>query len=230
MEARQFVSYLRVSTQRQGRSGLGLEAQRRAVEDFLNGRQWELLTEFVEVETGKDDDRPELARALAACRIHGATLVVAKLDRLARNAAFLLSLQNAGVEFVCADMPEANRLTVGILAVVAEDEAQRISERTKSALEAAKARGVKLGTPENLTSSARRKGTRASIEVRQRKAQQRARDLRPIIQGLQASGHTSLRGIAAGLEERGIPTPRGKRSWTATQVRRILGRVDLSTP
>lgn len=226
MSERRFVSYLRVSTQRQGRSGLGLEAQRKAVEEYLNGGEWEHVAEFLEVETGKDDSRPELSKALAACRIHGATLVVAKLDRLARNAAFLLSLQNAGVDFVCADMPEANRLTVGILAVVAEDEAHRISERTKAALQAAKARGVTLGTPENLTDKARMKGTKASVEVRSNRARRRAEDLAPLMRDLQGSGMTSLRELAAALEARRIPTPRGNRNWSAMQVRRLLKRID----
>src|ERR687889_688275 len=114
-----FVSYLRVSTDRQGRSGLGLEAQRKAVEDFLNGGRWKLIAEFVEVESGKRDDRPKLAEALALCRLHGATLVIAKLDRLSRDAHFLLGLQKAGVRFVAADMPEANEMVVSIMAVVA---------------------------------------------------------------------------------------------------------------
>src|ERR687889_1002084 len=113
-----FVSYLRVSTDRQGRSGLGLEAQRKAVEDFLNGGRWKLIAEFVEVESGKRDDRPKLAEALALCRLHNAVLVIAKLDRLSRDAHFLLGLQKAGAQFVAADMPEANEMVVGIMAGV----------------------------------------------------------------------------------------------------------------
>src|ERR671927_1374969 len=145
-----YVSYLRVSTDRQGRSGLGLEAQRKAVEDFLNGGRWDLIAEFVEVESGKRDDRPKLADALALCRLHNATLVIAKLDRLSRDAHFLLGLQKAGVRFVAADMPEANELVVGIMAVVAQAERKMISARTKAALAAAKARGKRLGNPGNL--------------------------------------------------------------------------------
>src|SRR4051794_25000743 len=147
-----YVSYLRVSTDRQGRLDLGLEAQRKAVEDFLNGGRWDLIAEFVEVESGKRDDRPKLAKALALCRLHNATLVIAKLDRLSRDAAFLLGLQKAGVRFVAADMPEANELVVGIMAVVAQTERKMISVRTKAALAAARARGVRLGRPENLRS------------------------------------------------------------------------------
>ena len=140
-----FVSYLRVSTQRQGRSGLGLEAQRKAVADYLNGGRWRLVSELIEVESGANANRPKLAEALALCRSHRATLVVAKLDRLARDAHFLLGLQKAGVDFVAADMPSANRMTVGIMALVAEEERRMISARTKAALAAAKVRGVKLG-------------------------------------------------------------------------------------
>src|SRR3954467_13708375 len=146
---KRFVSYLRVSTDRQGRSGLGLEAERKAVKDFLNGGRWDLIAEFVEVESGKRDARPKLAEALALCRLHNATLVIAKLDRLSRDAAFLLGLQKAGVRFVTADMPEANELVVGIMAIVAQAERKMISARTKAALAAAKARGRERppGTP-----------------------------------------------------------------------------------
>jgi DNA invertase Pin-like site-specific DNA recombinase len=137
-----FVAYYRVSTQRQGRSGLGLEAQQKAVRDHLNGGNWRLVAEVTEVESGKRSDRPKLAEALKLCRLHGATLIIAKLDRLARNVAFISNLMDAGVEFHAVDFPQANRLTVHILAAVAEHEAKVISERTKAALAAAKRRGV----------------------------------------------------------------------------------------
>ena len=140
-----FVSYLRVSTVRQGRSGLGLEAQRRAVDDFLNGGEWRVIKEFVEVESGKKADRPELLKAFQACRLFGAKLVIAKLDRLSRDAHFLLGLEKAGVDFVAADMPQANRLTVGIMAMVADEERRMISARTKAALAQAKKRGTRPG-------------------------------------------------------------------------------------
>src|SRR4249919_3203898 len=143
-----FVSYLRVSGKRQGISGLGLEAQRHAVTSFLNGGKWQLVEEHVEVESGKDDrNRPALHKALEACKVYGATLVIAKLDRLSRDAHFLTGLQKDGVKFVAADMPEANEMVVGIMALVAQAERRMISERTKAALQAAKARGVMLGNP-----------------------------------------------------------------------------------
>ena len=145
--ARPVVAYYRVSTDRQGRSGLGLEAQQKAVMDFLNGGAWELVGEFVEVESGKKSDRPELTRAIDACRKHKARLVIAKLDRLSRNLAFVATLMDSGVEFVAVDNPHANKLTIHILAAVAEHEREAISERTKAALAAAKARGKRLGTP-----------------------------------------------------------------------------------
>src|SRR3954471_22044869 len=132
-----FISYLRVSTAKQGASGLGIDAQRKAVTDYLNGGRWSLITEVVEVESGKRSDRPKLAEALRLCRLHNATLVIAKLDRLSRDAAFLMKLQNEGVRFVAADMPEANEMVVGIMAVVAQAERKMISARTKAALQAA---------------------------------------------------------------------------------------------
>src|SRR5215203_2158516 len=217
-----FVSYLRVSTGKQGKSGLGLEAQRKAVEDYLNGGRWQLLAEFVEVESGKREDRPKLAEALALCRLHGATLVIAKLDRLSRDAHFLLGLQKAGVRFVAADMPEANEMVVGIMAVVAQAERKMISARTKAALAAAKARGVQLGNPENLRNHdlGRAKGRARKTE----KARARAADLKPILADLRASGAASLRAMAAGLNERGIPTAWGG-TWSSVQVKRVLERA-----
>ena len=140
-----FVSYLRVSTQKQGQSGLGLEAQRKAVDDYLNGGDWTVIEEVVEIESGKNNKRPKLNEAIQLCKASGATLVVAKIDRLTRDAAFLLNLKDAGIDFIAADMPEANRLTIGIMALVAEQEREAISKRTKEALTAAKARGVQLG-------------------------------------------------------------------------------------
>ena len=219
-----FVSYLRVSTTRQGRSGLGLEAQRQAVSDHLNGGRWKLVAEFVEIESGRSNERAELHKALAACRLHQATLIIAKIDRLSRNAGFLLTLRDTGVEFVAADLPAANRLTVGILAMVAEAEAEAISVRTKAALAAAKRRGVRLGNPAHLDRRARLKGSEASSVVRRALAAQRARDLAPVIAELRAEGAVSLRELARGLNARGFPTTRGS-TWTAAQVQRLLARV-----
>jgi DNA invertase Pin-like site-specific DNA recombinase len=218
-----FVAYYRVSTQKQGRSGLGLAAQRQAVADFLNGGNWKIVGEFTEVESGKKSDRRQLAKALAMCRLHGARLVIAKLDRLSRNAHFLLGLQESGVDFVAADMPTANQLTVGIMAVVAQDEAKRISERTKAALQAAKLRGAKLGGFRGAMPTVRMR--RLSAEALHARTEARAADLAPIIKELQATGKTSLRAIAAGLNDQGIPTARGG-EWSSVQVMRILERLD----
>ena len=140
-----FISYLRVSTAQQGASGLGLEAQRAAVLQYLNGGNWTLVQEVVEIESGKRNDRPALATALRLCKKYRATLVIAKLDRLARNVAFIANLMESGVEFVAVDMPQATKFTVHIMAAVAEQEAEAISRRTRAALEAAKARGRVLG-------------------------------------------------------------------------------------
>lgn len=213
-----FVSYLRVSTERQGRSGLGLEAQRKAVADFLAGGSWRHVAELVEVESGARDARPRLAEALALCRLHNATLLIAKLDRLSRDAAFLLNLQKAGVRFVAADMPEANELVVGIMAVVAQAERKMISARTKAALAAAKARGVRLGNPANLRNQ--QLGAERAAEARARRSVARACDLAPILREVEADGAASLRAKAAALNSRGIPAPRGG-VWSATQVRRV---------
>src|SRR5581483_10717479 len=217
------VAYYRVSTAKQGRSGLGLEAQRDAVAAFLNGGNWTLAAEFTEAESGKRSDRPELAKALRACRVYGAKRVIAKLDRLSRDAHFLLGLEKAGVDFVAADMPMANRLTVGIMAMVADEERRMISARTKAALAAAKKRGVKLGGYRGgkLTRKARQNGW----EAVSRRADERANDLAPILKQLRASGITSLGRLAKALTERGIPTARGGTKWTAVQVSRVLMRT-----
>jgi DNA invertase Pin-like site-specific DNA recombinase len=218
-----WISYLRVSTGRQGRSGLGLEAQRHAVNEFLNGGKWTLVKEYIEVESGKRTARPKLEEAIKTCRAYGAKLVIAKLDRLSLNAHFLLGLEQAGVDFVAADMPNANRLTVGIMAMVAEDEGRRISLRTKEALAAAKRRGTKLGGDRGVTPSA--KARKLAAEALRERAASRAADIAPIIAELQAGGADSLRAIAEGLNQAGIPTARGQGKWSAMQVQRTLARI-----
>jgi len=221
MASGKWISYLRVSTDRQGASGLGIEAQRNAVTSFLNGGQWELIREFVEVESGGKNDRSQLSEALRMCRLYGAKLVIAKLDRLSRDAHFLLGLEKAGVDFVAADMPNANRLTIGIMAMVAEEERRMISRRIKEALAAAKARGKKLGGKRNnaLSDECRQ----ASAVRRRAVADARAADIMPAIRALQQGGATSLHQIAAGLNAQGIPTPRGAERWRPAQVARVLG-------
>jgi DNA invertase Pin-like site-specific DNA recombinase len=218
-----FVSYLRVSTDRQGASGLGLEAQRKAVLDYLNGGRWTLVAEFVETESGAKTDRPKLADALALARAHGAKLVIAKLDRLSRDAHFLLGLQNAGVQFVAADMPEANEMIVGIMAVVAQAERKMISKRTKDALAAAKARGQKLGGFRGYVPTA--EDGAYGREVRSLKANEHAESLAPIITRLDPDGSLSLRALAAKLTAEGLPTPAGAPVWTAMTVARVRARL-----
>jgi DNA invertase Pin-like site-specific DNA recombinase len=224
MASGKFISYLRVSTARQGASGLGLEAQREAVGHYLNGGKWQLVQELVEIESGKRNDRPQIAEALRLCRLHRATLIIAKLDRLARNVHFISSLMESGVDFIACDFPEANRLTVHILAAVAEHEATMISARTKAALAAAKTRGVTLGglrgDPHRMRVIAA-KGTHQSAIVRRETAAKRRADILPMIEALRAKGVASLRAIAAGLNEAGLTSSRGA-NWTATQVKRVL--------
>lgn len=214
-----FVAYYRVSTQRQGQSGLGLEAQKESVTRFLNGGNWELIAEFTEVETGKGKDaldkRPQLRAAMTFAKKNGAKLVIAKLDRLARNVHFISGLMESKVPFVCADMPEANELTIHMLAVFAQHEAKRISERTKAALEAAKARGVKLGKPENL-----QKGCAENRE----KALEFASKVKPIIETLKAEGN-SQRKMVSRLNDMGIKTQEGK-EWHLRTLQRVLERLD----
>lgn len=244
-----FVSNLRVSTRSQGRSGLGLEAQRSAVSAHMAGRTDRLIAELVEVESGKRNDRPRLAEALALCRLHGATLLVAKLDRLSRDAAFLMNLQASGVRFVAADLPEANEMTVGIMAVVAQAERKAISTRTREALAAKAAwfaalgeeertllvsegRPVRLGGPrwDQITGDAAAKGRTASAATRIAQSQNRVGDFVPILTTLQAEGVTTLTALAEALTSRGIPTARGMPTWSAMQVSRVLKAAQLSQP
>ena len=215
--------YLRVSTARQGASGLGLEAQREAVARYLNGGTWTLVQEVVEVESGKRNDRPAIAEALRLCRLHRATLIIAKLDRLARNVHFNSTLMEAGVEFVAVDFPGESPY-VHILAAVAEHEASMISARTKAALAAAEARGVVLGGQQGSLDRMwpmARKGNKASDAVRIAAAAKRNEDLLPVIADIRGTGRASPRQIADSLNERGITPARGG-AWSSIQVRRVL--------
>lgn len=226
VETHKYVAYYRVSTQRQGQSGLGLEAQQSAVTQFVNGHG-ELIGECTEVETGKRSDRPELAKAIAQAKRTTATLVIAKLDRLARNVAFISALMESGVDFVACDNPHANRLTIHILAAVAEDEARRISERTRAALAAYKARGGKLGSHhprcKSISAEAARKGQRAASAHNREQARDAYADLLPTIQELRDAGQ-SLREISRELNRLGHTTRTGKR-WNAVQVKRVIDRA-----
>jgi DNA invertase Pin-like site-specific DNA recombinase len=224
-ETLRIIGYERVSTARQGASGLGIEAQRQAIEGFADQRSATIIARFTEVESGRNPDRPELGKALHLAKVTGATLVIAKLDRLSRNAAFLLTLRDSGVRFVAVDLPEANDLTVGIMALVAQQEREAISKRTKEALAVAKSRGVKLGNP-NGAASLRRAGKggaplRAAIA---RNAHRHARDLAPVIDDIRGSGQTSLRAIADELNTRGMLTRRGGR-WHVSTVTSLLRRL-----
>ena len=219
------VAYERVSTARQGASGLGLEAQRQSIDSFAKGRGADVIARLTEVESGRNPDRPELAQALHLAKITGATVVIAKLDRLSRNAAFLLALRDSGVRFLAVDMPEANDLTVGIMALVAQAEREAISRRTKEALAVAKARGVKLGNPNGAAALQRAgKGGTALHKAVAANAAEHAADLAPVIAGIRAAGHSSLRAIAGELTARGMLTRQGGR-WHVSNVRNLLKRV-----
>lgn len=216
-----FVAYYRVSTQKQGASGLGLEAQRAGVAGFLNGGYWKLLGEFTEVETGKGsnalDKRPQLREALALCKKRKATLVIAKLDRLARNVHFVSGLLETGVEFVAADMPQANKAMIQMHAVMSEWERDAISKRTKEALAAAKARGVKLGNPNGAANFASMNVTRSDA------AEDHAKRVRKVIRGLQSQGMTQ-RAMVAELNALGVPTANGG-EWHLPTLQRVLTRL-----
>jgi DNA invertase Pin-like site-specific DNA recombinase len=222
---RRYVTYYRVSTAQQGRSGLGLEAQRAAVQDFLTAHDATARAEFVEVQSGKDNHRPRLAEALRLCKATRSTLLIAKLDRLSRNAAFLLTLRDSGVKFVAADLPEANELVVGVLACVAQAERQAISDRTKAALAAAKRRGVKLGNPHL------KAGSKATARVATRAAQETARrwaaDLHDVIEQARSEGHQTLAAIANYLNGEQIETRRGG-LWAPASVARLLYQLEQS--
>ena len=230
-QQKKIIPYYRVSTRKQGRSGLGLEAQQAEVWGFASQNGGEILAEYTEVETGKRADRPELTKAIAHAKLSGATLVIAKLDRLARNVHFTAGLMNSGVDFLACDNPNANRLTIHILAAVAEDEAQRISARTKAALKASKARGVRLGSArpnhwqgrEHLRAKGQAKATQVAAERRSERVREAYDFLVPEIRERRDSGK-SFQQIAKWLNEQGHRTT-AKKPFTRAAVRRILLRV-----
>jgi len=234
------VSYFRVSTAAQGRSGLGLDAQRAAIDSISRARGYDIVAEFTEVESGKRNDRPQLAAALHHAKVTGATLLIAKLDRLGRNAAFLLTLRDSGARFVAADMPDATDLTIGVLAVVAQAERDAISRRTKEALAAVRARiaspeghtsqrsgraVTRLGNP-NGAAALRRSpsNSKAASKALSAKADASAANLSPVVATIRAEGIQSLAGIAARLNDLGMITPRGGR-WHASSVSNLLKRL-----
>ncbi|MBR0934863.1 recombinase family protein [Bradyrhizobium jicamae] len=223
-----FIAYYRVSTGKQGKSGLGIEAQHEAVRTYLNGGDWSIVGEFTEIESGKRSDRPALEQALAAARLHRAALVVSKVDRLTRSVAFLSRLLEAGVDVRFADLPAiegaTGRFMLQQMVAVAELEAGLISDRTKKALSAAKKRGTVLGGFRGVVPG--RKMREASRKALQARSAARAADIAPAIKALQDAGKTSLREIAAGLNAQGIPTARGNGTWSAVQVARVLERLD----
>ena len=214
-----YVAYYRVSTDRQGRSGLGLDAQRKAVVDFLNGGKWTLLGEFTEVESGKRNDRLELKAALALCRRKKARLLIARLDRLSRNLAFIATLMESGVEFVAADNPHANKLTIHILAAVAQSEREAIASRTKAALQAAKNRGVELGTY----------GKEKLSKENRKQALKRARGLSGEFNRMLAD-RLSAYARARQLNERGIRPARGGKWYPGTVIRVLKRLAEIKTP
>ena len=209
-----YVAYYRVSTDEQGRSGLGLEAQKKAVEEFLNGGDWDLVAEFTEVESGGKSDRPELEEALKLCKRRKATLVIAKLDRLARNVHFISGLMERGVKFCAVEFPNADPFMLHVHAAMGEHERRLISQRTKAGLERAKARGVKLGR--NGKALAKQNAARANSQ---------AKELRPVIRRLRKEGVTTTRAIAAALNDQGIKSARGG-DWHPQTVSLLLKRID----
>jgi DNA invertase Pin-like site-specific DNA recombinase len=229
---KKLVAYYRVSTRKQGESGLGLDGQRVKVEGYAKEHRGEIVRQFVEVESGKRRDRPELEKALAYAKRAKATLVVAKLDRLARNVAFTSALMESGVDFVACDNPHANRLTIHILAAVAEDEARRVSERTKTALAVAKSRGAKLGSArpghwkgrEDRRRAGAKAGGIAAAESHRRSADEAYADLIPMMTMWRGEGR-SLEQIANALNDEGYRTRRGA-AWNRVQVSRVLNRAN----
>jgi len=214
-----YIAYYRVSTQKQGNTGLGLEAQKTAVHKYINNDDL-LIASYTDVESGKNNNRPKLLQAIEDCKNNEATLLIAKLDRLSRNAAFIFTLRDAHVKFKAVDMPEANSVTIGIMAVLAQDERERISKRTKDALQELIKKGVKLGTPENLTTEARMKGQR--VRVRNAKNNENNRKAQAHIISLRQNG-LSFYAITKELNKFGYKTRRGC-SFQQNQVQILFNR------
>lgn len=222
------VAYIRVSTDKQGRSGLGLEAQRAAIEAYATANAAQIIAEYVEVESGRKDDREQLTAALRHARVHGARLAIAKLDRMARRAAFLMALKESGTDFVALDIPNANTMTVGVMAVMAQAEAEAISERTKAAMAAAKARGQTFGNPNGAAAlHAAGKGNKDAVRAIKGKADAFAADLSDTLVDVKAKGHTTLKAQAAELNRRGIRTAGGGR-WHASSVSNLHKRLEAA--
>jgi DNA invertase Pin-like site-specific DNA recombinase len=222
---RKCMSYCRVSTAKQGRSGLGLEAQRAAIAEYVRSGDWKIIDEYIEVETGKHDDRPKLREALHRAKMTGGALVIAKLDRLSRNVRFIAELQESRARFIACDMPDANELTIHIFAALAQWERKAISERTRKALQAIKARGKRLGNPNGARALRRaRRGNTAAVAKIVADADRYAVDVLPIIQDIQRQGLVTLEAIAGELNERGILTRRGGRWWPGS-VKNLLARA-----
>lgn len=218
------IAYYRVSTEGQSRSGLGLDAQREAVTSLCRTRGWTIAAEFTEVESGKRNDRRELTAALHHAKVTGGTLVIAKLDRLSRNASFIAALQDSGARFIAADMPEANEVVVHIMAAIAEAERKAIASRTKEALAAAKARGQTLGNPNGAAALRRAaKGNSAAVAKIEADADAFALRLVQDIERMRAAGLHSLPALARGLNEGNFKTTRGGR-WHPSSVRNLLAR------
>ena len=221
-----FISYYRVSTTKQGKSGLGLQAQRETVMNFLNGGSWKLLDEFVEIESGKKDDRPQLMKAIKMCQLKNATLVVSKLDRLSRDLHFITSLQKSSIKFVVAENPDMNELTCHIFAAIAQHERKLISSRTKDALSQAKKRGVKLGNPA-IHNGAQIEGsgdTTNARKIKTYKANQFANQMKEIIDDINYNKAMTLRQVATELNNRNFTTRR-QCQWTANAVRMVINRI-----
>lgn len=221
-----FVTYFRVSTEKQGRSGLGLAAQQDEVRRYLFQFGGMELASFVEVESGKLADRPKLTAALQRCRQTRATLLVAKIDRLSRNVAFLFNLRDSGVKFQALDIADANTLNLGVMIVMAQHERELISKRTRDALAARRAKGLPMGTPRDL-SAYQKQASKLGCFASRAKAQQRAKVIESAIEDARAAGNMSLRQIAAYLDAQSIQTPRGK-SWTPTAVRNALLQIEAA--